>query len=100
MSSQQSVASVFPAPPEYYKRYTNENLVLLERYKEQLRQQQQQQSSVSTEGENDTKLPANIQPPVIPAINSLRECSVLELEPPPPIIEGHYEMFGDLWPVG
>ena len=95
MSSQQSVASVFPAPPEYYKRYTNENLALLERYKEQ-----QQQSSVSAEGENDTKFPANIQPPVIPAINSLRECSVLELEPPPPIIEGHYEMFGDLWPVG
>ncbi|CAG8585858.1 11159_t:CDS:2 [Paraglomus occultum] len=96
MSSQQSVASVFPAPPEYYKRYTNENLALLEKYKEQLRQQQ---LSVSTEGENDTKLPTNIQAPVIPAINSLRECSVLELEPPPPIIEGHYEMFGELWPV-
>ncbi|RIA98528.1 mediator complex, subunit Med7 [Glomus cerebriforme] len=72
----QNVASVYPLPPEYYKRYTDENLDILKQVKEQ-----GEETFVSSGG----ALPQNF--------------NILELEPPTPITEGYYYTFNDKWPV-
>jgi mediator of RNA polymerase II transcription subunit 7 len=73
----QNVASVYPLPPEYYKRYTDENLSILKQVKEQ-----GEEAFVSSGG----ALPQTF--------------NILELEPPPPITEGYYYTFNEPWPVG
>ncbi|GBC07644.1 hypothetical protein RclHR1_00760014 [Rhizophagus clarus] len=72
----QNVASVYPLPPEYYKRYTDENLNILKQVKEQ-----GEEAFVASGG----ALPQTF--------------SILELEPPPPITEGYYHTFNEPWPV-
>lgn len=72
----QNVASVYPLPPEYYKRYTDENLSILKQVKEQ-----GEEAFVESGG----ALPQTF--------------NILELEPPPPITEGYYHCFSEAWPV-
>src|SRR5205814_7131640 len=72
----QNVASVYPLPPDYYKRYTEENLDILKQVKEQ-----GEEAFVASGG----TLPQNF--------------NILELEPPAPITEGHYYTFNEKWPV-
>ena len=72
----QNVASVYPLPPEYYKRYTDENLAILEQVKKQ-----GEEAFVASGG----TLP--------------QDFNILDLDPPTPITEGHYKSFTDTWAV-
>ncbi|CAG8599441.1 1997_t:CDS:2, partial [Cetraspora pellucida] len=74
--SSQNVASSFPLPPEFYKRYTDENLDKLKRIKEH---------GVEAFTNAGDTLP--------------QDFDILELEPPKPITKGSYTMFNDSWPV-
>ncbi|CAI2162102.1 20698_t:CDS:2 [Funneliformis geosporum] len=71
----QNVAPVYPRPPEYYKRYTDENLAILKQVKEH-----GEEAFVASGG-------------------NLPNFNIFELEPPPPVTEGHYFSFKDKWTV-
>ncbi|CAG8568941.1 146_t:CDS:2 [Dentiscutata erythropus] len=74
--SSQNVASSFPLPPEFYKRYTDENLDKLKRIKEH--------GIEAFTSAGDT-LP--------------QDFDIFDLEPPKVITKGSYTMFNEPWPV-
>ncbi|CAG8773120.1 35382_t:CDS:2, partial [Gigaspora margarita] len=74
--SSQNVTSPFPLPPEFYKRYTDENLDKLKRIKEH--------GIEAFTNAGDT-LP--------------QDFDIFDLEPPKPITKGFYRMFDESWPV-
>ncbi|CAH1761092.1 17187_t:CDS:2 [Entrophospora sp. SA101] len=81
--STQNISSAFPEPPFYYKQYTNENLALLK----QLKEQQQ----LGNEEKMDTETEVNH--------HNHQNFNLLELEPPKPITDSEYYMFGVRWTV-
>nr|CAG8441925.1 1695_t:CDS:2 [Entrophospora candida] len=81
--STQNISSAFPEPPFYYKQYTNENLALLK----QLKEQQQ----LDNEEKMDTETEVNH--------HNHQNFNLLELEPPKPITDSEYYMFGVRWTV-
>ncbi|KAG0255647.1 Mediator of RNA polymerase II transcription subunit 7 [Actinomortierella ambigua] len=72
--------SAFPAPPYYFKRYSKENLALLDHVKHASPSQLEQDPSIAQD------------------IADLG-CPLVALEPPPPITSGHYWQFGKPWPI-
>ncbi|CAG8685816.1 20967_t:CDS:2, partial [Gigaspora rosea] len=74
--SSQNVSSPFPLPPEFYKRYTDENLDKLKRIKEH--------GIEAFTNAGDT-LP--------------QDFDIFDLEPPKPITKDFYTMFNEAWPV-
>ncbi|CAG8435607.1 7950_t:CDS:2 [Funneliformis mosseae] len=73
--STQNVAPVYPRPPMYYKRYTDENLAILKQVKEH--------------GEDA----------FVASGGTLPNFNIFELEPPPPVTEGRYFSFNEPWTV-
>ncbi|KAF9977045.1 Mediator of RNA polymerase II transcription subunit 7 [Actinomortierella ambigua] len=71
--------SAFPAPPYYFKRYSKENLALLDHVKHATPSELQEDKSI-TQDIADLGYP------------------LAALEPPPPITSGHYWQFGKPWP--
>ncbi|KAK3809273.1 MAG: MED7 protein-domain-containing protein [Benniella sp.] len=74
-SSAQQQGAAFPAPPDYFRRYTLENLSLLE------------------------KARTNPDDPAIAIANDKNKFPIFALDPPPPVKKGVYWLFGRPWPV-
>lgn len=72
-SSAQQQGAAFPAPPDYFRRYTQENLSLLE------------------------KARTNPEDPAIAIANDKNGFPIFALDPPPPVKKGVYWLFGRPW---
>ncbi|CAG8496998.1 14527_t:CDS:2 [Acaulospora morrowiae] len=68
----QNVGSSYPPPPQIYKRYTDENLAKLKQVNEQ---------GVEAVTRAGVSLPSDF--------------NIFDLEPPQPLTEGNYSLFGD-----
>ncbi|KAK9693100.1 Mediator of RNA polymerase II transcription subunit 7, variant 2 [Basidiobolus ranarum] len=76
MATQPQLSAAYPAPPDYYKRFSDENLEKFRNWKD---------------NSNDT----NLAPTAPATVHPEKEFEFLE--PPKPITEGDYWMFGKRW---